>query len=1332
MFMTNRGAAREDPPGVPASRAANPPERDQRREPPLLTEERRLLRLLSGLIERKTREEPVLIAGHQKALEELQERFDTDYQDIIIRFARKKESLEEEVAKTRAQLKSAYERKLSETETAFAAGRDTILSAYVREKEALKNDYREGRWTATAVCEGMQTQAEKTLKMTIGELDTAQGHLAEWRGRILDFLTRSQMPVPETRAPLASDSEASSLEELRQRLQSVKEKGRDLENMKLPGFFRREGVLWLFLLLWLVLAYPAIYLSNYIAGLVGSAAAALALAFLSARILYRVTAGRVETVSVPLLHDLVRAENLEQRERQAADIHYRNVLRESREKLNLEMRRLVGEYRSRKAAAQENRANSWRLLVRETQHRRHAAKRQRDRRWRRNETNAREEKVQNQKSYEDDSRRVRAEFDQGQSTLENEFERVREGIQRDWDEGIRQIVEGSRDIEAQAREWSPPWDAGFWQSTVVLSQMPQALVLGRLQRPLEQLPGALPKGITATGISLPALVPFPPAGSLVVQAPRAVDGQALGILQNVILRWLTSVPGGKVRFTFIDPLGLGQNFACFMHLADFDELLVTSRIWTEPVQIEQRLADMMAHMEQVIQKYLRNQYASIDEYNTKAGEVAEPYRVLVISHFPTNFSVEAQRRLASIVSSGPRCGVFTLIYIDASQPMPTGLSIADLERNGLILSWNKDRFVWQDEDFHDLRFEPSPVPAETKLLPLLEEIGRTAQANKRVQVPFAFVAPQADAWWGTTSAAGLEVPIGRSGATRRQFLRLGQGTSQHALVAGKTGSGKSTLLHALITNLALLYSPQEVELYLIDFKKGVEFKTYASHHLPHARVVAIESEREFGLSVLERLLHEMDRRAELFRAAGVQDLKSYRQARPEQPLPRIVLIVDEFQEFFVEEDMLADRAAGHLDRLVRQGRAFGIHAVLGSQTLGGAYTLARSTIDQMGVRIALQCSEADGHLILSEENHAARLLTRPGEAIYNDANGLVEGNNPFQVVWLEEEDREQHLDRLVELAGKRGHRDGQPMLVFEGSAVADIESNRFLEAWIRGEMNAPDRRGLAVWLGDSIAIKDPTAAYFKPQSGGNMLLLGQNEEAAKGLLVAALVSLHAQGIGLAQPETAPRFYFLEGLHTAEDPSSTGALARAAALLECPAINLGKSNLAAELRGLAGEVQRRQEASDNHVPTFLFIHGLQRYRDLRRAEDDFSFSRTQAEGPTSAQDLNVILRDGAAVGVYILAWCDTLANLGRQLERAAIKEFEVRVLFQMSAADSSVVIDSPKASRLGLYRALLVHEAEDVDEKFRPYGVPSSAWLEEAGRRMRHSCNGRAVPQGKQN
>ena len=79
---------------------------------------------------------------------------------------------------------------------------------------------------------------------------------------------------------------------------------------------------------------------------------------------------------------------------------------------------------------------------------------------------------------------------------------------------------------------------------------------------------------------------------MLIKAADAGKAEAVTLLQALMLRFLTSVPPGKVRFTIIDPVGLGENFAAFMHLADYSELLVTSRIWTEPPHIEQRLADL--------------------------------------------------------------------------------------------------------------------------------------------------------------------------------------------------------------------------------------------------------------------------------------------------------------------------------------------------------------------------------------------------------------------------------------------------------------------------------------------------------------------------------------------------------------------------------------------------------------------------------------------------------------------------------------------------------------------------------------------------------------------
>ena len=61
------------------------------------------------------------------------------------------------------------------------------------------------------------------------------------------------------------------------------------------------------------------------------------------------------------------------------------------------------------------------------------------------------------------------------------------------------------------------------------------------------------------------------------------------------------------------------------------------------------------------------------------------------------------------------------------------------------------------------------------------------------------------------------------------------------------------------------YRPSELQFYLLDFKKGVEFKLYADSELASMRVIGIESEREFGRSVLQRLDTELQRRGELFR-----------------------------------------------------------------------------------------------------------------------------------------------------------------------------------------------------------------------------------------------------------------------------------------------------------------------------------------------------------------------------------------------------------------------------------------------------------------------------------
>jgi hypothetical protein len=77
---------------------------------------------------------------------------------------------------------------------------------------------------------------------------------------------------------------------------------------------------------------------------------------------------------------------------------------------------------------------------------------------------------------------------------------------------------------------------------------------------------------------------------------------------------------------------------------------------------------------------------------------------------------------------------------------------------------------------------------------------------------------------------------------------------------------------------------------------------------------------------------------------------------------------------------------------------------------------------------------------------------------------------------------------------------------------------------------------------------------------------------------------------------------------------------------------------------------------------------------------------------------------------VITWCDTLNNLNRSFSNQLLREFELRVLFQMSANDSAHLLDAPFASRLGPHRALYFSEDQNRLEKFRPYGLPPESWL----------------------
>jgi DNA segregation ATPase FtsK/SpoIIIE, S-DNA-T family len=886
-----------------------------------------------------------------------------------------------------------------------------------------------------------------------------------------------------------------------------------------------------------------------------------------------------------------------------------------------------------------------------------------------------------------------------------------------WFTGFREVADELQAMNDRCQQLFPDWSVDDFASWTRPEKPPEAIRFGQYPLPLQLVKNGTPEdkrldpGVKR--LLLPAVMSLTEQPRLVITADGAGRRAAAKVLQLVMLRFLTSMPAGKLRLTIIDPSGLGENFAAFMHLADYDDQLVAGeRIYTDSKQIDERLSRVSDHMEKVLQKYLRNEFQTLAEYNDNAGEVAEPYHVIVAANFPNGFSDAAARKLIAISQSGPRCGVYVLLSVDSAIRLPHEFRLDPLLADAVHLEWQENRFVWRYPLFEKLPLELDRNPEAEGLSDVLRVAGQQSREASKVEVPFSMVAPAEDKIWTSDCARELVVPIGRAGAKEFQSLRLGLGTSQHVVTAGKTGSGKSTMLHALITNAALYYSPDQVEFYLVDFKKGVEFQAYARGALPHARVIAIESEREFGVSVLERLDQELRRRGELFRLHGVQDVAGFRRAVPDMPMPRTLLIVDEFQELFVADDKLAQDAALLLDRLVRQGRAFGIHVLLGSQTLSGAYSLARSTIGQMAVRIALECSEADAHLILSDENAAARLLTRPGEAIYNDQNGLVAGNHPFQVVWLPDEERKRYLAGLRK-RGRPARLAGEPTIVFEGNVPADPRDNPDLVDAIAHPEHMTHQEP-KIWLGSAVRIEPSTNLVLRRQGGHNLAIIGAQEELAAGVLAGSVVALAAQ-----QGEAGARFTILDG--TRPESQIPGLWRRVADAVGDTVDLVPPRAAGPAVLALAEEVTRRTQSPEERFGSiYLVIHDLAQFRDLRQGEDDFSFSFSSGNGKPPAVDRRFrdILKEGPAVGVHVLLWCESYNSLTRCIDRLSLREIEFRVATQMSAADSTSLIDSPAATLLGEHRALLYRDDVGTQTKFRPYGPPTEEWLAWAAEQLR--------------
>lgn len=759
--------------------------------------------------------------------------------------------------------------------------------------------------------------------------------------------------------------------------------------------------------------------------------------------------------------------------------------------------------------------------------------------------------------------------------------------------------------------------------------------------------GALVLAAADRTLRLPALLPFPGAYNLSLHA-SARTPPALDLLASVSLRFLTLVPPGSLDILVIDPAG-----------TDMQKRLGPCTVWSDAPGVATGLSRLWQDTSGMVET-LRTRRQTFEDYQSEVKNL--PYRLLIVTGMPQPLSETTALQLLDIATIGPACGVYTLLCLDPRVALPAGLQRQDLERSATILTWDGRSFTWQDPDFSQASFGADPPPSP--------EVSARIVTATHAPLPFppepasdtfATHAPDPAATWATPSS--LIVPLGMAGKEPVDLPLTAQ--NPHAFLTGRPGSIMTAFTRALLAGLCLAAAPRDLSLYLLDLTDGDLLHPFAAHDEPHVAVLATASSPEFALSVLQRLHEELNRR----------------QADATGAEANIVLFLHGLHHVLGQDDSTAQEFAVLLDRLAAQGGDANLHLLLSSSHMARTYTRVRATLDRIGTRIGLSCVDADARLFFDGR------ATEPGEALLRSLDGAFA---PFRPLTIGEAEMAGTVTRLHALAVQCDMLPPVPTIRFSGDSLADITRNLRLHNILVTPSAAPTVP--LAFLGDPEALAEPIAAPVRTRPGSHLLIVGSEAPAALGVLGAALISLVA-----ARRTEAPLVTILD---CAGDRSYWERLAHT---LGSGVEVRSSRSLRQVLANVAADVQQRMVTRHTEPMRYLVLSGLS---DAQASLHD----APEAAADIPARHLLRILREGPELGVHVLAWFDHPASLEGALDRRALREFDMRVVFRLDAEDSRALIERTRAAQLHPHQAIFYSEEDHRLEVFRPYGLASEEWL----------------------
>lgn len=325
-----------------------------------------------------------------------------------------------------------------------------------------------------------------------------------------------------------------------------------------------------------------------------------------------------------------------------------------------------------------------------------------------------------------------------------------------------------------------------------------------------------------------------------------------------------------------------------------------------------------------------------------------PHLIIVIDGYVPGGALAQLPELEDLFSQAAALGVTILCILDEKSREPA-------ETRARIVPSQGDWIAYEVTAFAGRRLEgilPATASLETcdliaRSLATITPAGDDAENDLSqdvrlldlLDIPAVETLQPAKAWTTREREALLRIPLGKREKGKSLLLDLKEsadkGDGPHGLVIGATGSGKSELLRTLVISEAILHDPGTVNFVFVDFKGGASFADLAA--LPHVAGMITNLENEPALldRMVASLLGELRRRQRMLREAGnLDNIQQYRawwqeHQREKEPMPHLLLIVDEFAE------MLANRP-DFLDLFItvgRVGRSLGFHLLLATQRL---------------------------------------------------------------------------------------------------------------------------------------------------------------------------------------------------------------------------------------------------------------------------------------------------------------------------------------------------------------------------------------------------------------